>query len=427
MNYQVAVNLKENPLMYEFVYDMSLDEVRQVILQPYVSGQTILINGKRLAQSEIGRLQITETDHGSEYLLLAASREVELEGYPSTHPTIKYLPSSFQDLYRETYVSLRMMNRGRDVTNDLIRAMSSSTSTDSGVRPSQSRPELSTNIVFVVHGRNEQARRAMFDFLRSIGLQPLEWSQAVRATEKTAPYIGEILDTAFSMAHAVVVLLTPDDEARLQKQFRKANEDSYEMNLSGQARPNVLFEAGMAMGRHPNRTVLVELGKIRPFSDVAGRHKVQIDGGTESRQLLAERLNTAGCPTNTVGTDWHTAGDFRSCLEAIEDGRPDTLIATESQRESDDDVVADAEELLIEAAKSVDGLITRLVFDHGYMIQSGVRTFCNAGDAKLEARWQRALDELIDQRLVEDRYGRGSEYTVTHSGFSTANEINRHA
>ena len=423
MNYQVAVNLKANPLMYEFAYDMSLDDVKQVILQPYVSGQTILINGKRLDQSEIGRLQITETDHGSSYLLQMASREVELEGYPSTHPVIKHFPSSMQDLYRDTYVSLRMMNRGRDVTNDLIRAMTSSTSTESQVRSSQSRPELNTNIVFVVHGRNEQARRAMFDFLRAIGLQPLEWSQAVKATGKTAPYIGEILDAAFSMAHAVVVLLTPDDEARLQQQFRKPNDESYEINLSGQARPNVLFEAGMAMGRDPNRTVLVELGRIRPFSDVAGRHKVPIDGGTESRQLLAERLHTAGCPVNTVGTDWHTTGDFRSCLEAIEDGRPDTSTATEIRRESASDVVTDATELLIEASNSVDGSITRLVVDHGSMIQSGGRKFCEAGDAKLEARWQRALNELIEHRLVEDQHGRGFEYKLTHYGFSTANEM----
>ena len=293
---------------------MSLDDVKQVILQPYISGQTILINGKRLDQREIGRLQITETDHGSEYLLPAASQEVELEGYSSTHPTIKYFPSSFQDLYRETYVSLRMMNRGRDVTNDLIRAMTSSTSTESQVRSSQSRPELNTNIVFVVHGRNEHARRAMFDFLRAIGLQPLEWLQAVKATGKTAPYIGEILDAAFSMAHAVVVLLTPDDEARLQQQFRKSNDESYEINLSGQARPNVLFEAGMAMGRDPNCTVLVELGRIRPFSDVAGRHVIHLNNTPEQRQELAQRLQSAGCPVNLEGTDWHTVGDFDAVL-----------------------------------------------------------------------------------------------------------------
>lgn len=34
-------------------------------------------------------------------------------------------------------------------------------------------------IVFVVHGRNEQFRKSMFEFLLSIGLRPIEWSQAI--------------------------------------------------------------------------------------------------------------------------------------------------------------------------------------------------------------------------------------------------------
>ncbi len=50
--------------------------------------------------------------------------------------------------------------------------------------------------VFVVHGRNMAAREAMFTFLRSIGLKPLEWHQAVSLTGTGAPYIGQILDRA---------------------------------------------------------------------------------------------------------------------------------------------------------------------------------------------------------------------------------------
>jgi len=34
----------------------------------------------------------------------------------------------------------------------------------------------------------------------------------------------------------------------------------------------VLFEAGLAMGRHPRKTVFVQVGKVKPFSDVGGRH-----------------------------------------------------------------------------------------------------------------------------------------------------------
>ena len=150
----------------------------------------------------------------------------------------------------------------------------------------------------------------MFSFLRAIGLKPVEWNQAVLATGRPNPYIGDILDVAFSQAQAVLVLLSPDDEARLHPQLVRDDDPPHEVELSGQARPNVLFEAGMAMGRDPERTVLVEIGVLRPFSDIAGRHVLRFDGSTPRRQELAERLKAAGCEVNTGGTDWHTVGDF---------------------------------------------------------------------------------------------------------------------
>ena len=40
--------------------------------------------------------------------------------------------------------------------------------------------------VFVVHGRNEELRKSLFSFLRSIGLKPLEWNTAIKATKKSS-------------------------------------------------------------------------------------------------------------------------------------------------------------------------------------------------------------------------------------------------
>lgn len=210
------------------------------------------------------------------------------------------------------------MNRGRDVINDLIRAMTSSGRTESQVGPSPSQPEQNTNVVFVVHGRNEQARRAMFYFLRAIGLRPLEWSEAIQSTGKATPYIGEILDAAFCTAHAVVVLMTPDDEACLRESFRKSDDPPYETEPSGQARPNVLFEAGMAMGRNRAQTILVELGILRPFSDIDGLHVLRLDNTPQKCQELAQRLKDAGCPVNLEGTDWLSAGDFEAVVNSNE-------------------------------------------------------------------------------------------------------------
>jgi predicted nucleotide-binding protein len=164
--------------------------------------------------------------------------------------------------------------------------------------------------VFVVHGRDERLRKGMFDFLRSIDLNPMEWAPTVTFTGKGAPYVGEILDAAFANAQAIIVLLTPDDLAQLRPELWGTNEPSYEVELTPQARPNVLFEAGMSMARNPDRTVLVEIGVLRPFSDIGGRHAVRMDNSSQKRNDLALRLRKAGCPVNLNGSDWHTAGDL---------------------------------------------------------------------------------------------------------------------
>lgn len=166
------------------------------------------------------------------------------------------------------------------------------------------------NTIFVVHGRNLKIKDAMFAFLRAVGLKPLEWNQAIKMTGQASPYVGSILETAFREAAAVVVLFTPDDEARLRQEFLTNSDPPFEKKLTGQARPNVLFEAGMAFGKDPNSTLLVQVGDVRPFSDVAGRHTLHMTNDAAKRQELVTKLANAGCNVDTSGTDWFKAGDF---------------------------------------------------------------------------------------------------------------------
>jgi predicted nucleotide-binding protein len=177
------------------------------------------------------------------------------------------------------------------------------------MRVSRSGPRRG-NTVFVVHGRDTWAREQVFAFLRALGLRPLEWSQAIRLVRKGSPYVGEILEAAFREAAAVVVLLTPDDEARLRSIFAKPGDPSFERKLTGQARPNVLFEAGMAFGKDPNSTVLIQIGEVRPFSDVGGRHVVHLSNQPTSRQEFVTKLANAGCNVDTTGADWLSVGEF---------------------------------------------------------------------------------------------------------------------
>jgi predicted nucleotide-binding protein len=173
--------------------------------------------------------------------------------------------------------------------------------------------------VMVVLGRNASAGKAMFDFLRSIDLRPLDWTELVGSANSGAPYIGEVLDAAFAQAQAVVVFATPDDIAYLRPDLVPDPDVESDGVPRGQARPNVFFEAGMAIGRFPDRTILTELGDLRPASDLGGRHAVRMNDAAKCRQDLAKRLANAGCLVNADGSDWLTAGDFAT-PEPIPDG-----------------------------------------------------------------------------------------------------------
>jgi predicted nucleotide-binding protein len=164
--------------------------------------------------------------------------------------------------------------------------------------------------VFVVHGRNESLRRDLFAFLRAIGLQPIEWSEAIKFTGKTSPYIGEILEAAFHNARAVIVLLSPDDEGRLKDEFRRSDDPEYERELTPQPRQNVIFEAGLAFGYKSDRTILVKVGEVRPFSDIYGRYEVRLTNDGKRRKELANRLSNTGCAVDLRGDDWLSVGNF---------------------------------------------------------------------------------------------------------------------
>jgi predicted nucleotide-binding protein len=200
-----------------------------------------------------------------------------------------------------------LRQKAYDVADNLTEN-SKEAQSDSMVAPTNISHDTST--VFVVHGRNEPLRRSVFAFLRALSLQPLEWSEAVKLTGAGAPYIGQILDRAFTVAQAVVVVLSPDDIAMLQPYLASDSDPPHEREPTGQPRPNVLFEAGMALGRNPDRTILVEIVSSRPFSDIAGRHVVRLDNSPERRHALLDRLRTAGCAVSTSGTDWLGEGDF---------------------------------------------------------------------------------------------------------------------
>lgn len=168
-------------------------------------------------------------------------------------------------------------------------------------RPS---PDDVTRGVFVIHGRDEQLRSAMFDLLRKLGLIPREWESLVAETGAASPFLGQVVARATQVTRAALVLLSPDDIVRLHPGLHAEREARHEVEPGGQARPNVLVELGMALIAYPEHTVIVECGALRPIADLNGRNVIRFDGSVAAIRKLAHRLRVAGCAVDESGTDW---------------------------------------------------------------------------------------------------------------------------
>jgi predicted nucleotide-binding protein len=176
--------------------------------------------------------------------------------------------------------------------------------------------------VFVVYGRDTDLTRRFFDLLRAVDLWPLEWEQLVSATGRATPALAEVVAGAPHLAQATLVLFSADDIVELHSDLYLAGDEPQERGRSAQARPNVLFELGLALMAYPDSTVIVEVGHMRPMSDLAGLNVIRFDGSTAAIKKVLHRLEIAGCAVDYSGTDWTDSGRFAG-LSAFGRG-PDT-------------------------------------------------------------------------------------------------------
>jgi predicted nucleotide-binding protein len=261
----------------ELKWDLDEATLERQFLRPYREGHNITVNGRTIPLDRIDRLQVLYTDDS-------------LGRWPGA---------------------------GLDVTDEVIQG---SPGTATVPKPATEEAKASSAArdprrVFLVYGRWHEAVEAMREFLASLDLQAIEWEKAVQATGKASPHITDILDAGFELAYAAVVLMTPDDVACLHPDLRSSSEPPE--RLTGQPRPNVLFEAGMAWRQFADRTLLVEFGQLRGFSDLAGVYVVRFDGSVQTRRAVASRLRTIGCAVDDTGDRWLTAGRFPPALRAV--------------------------------------------------------------------------------------------------------------
>lgn len=144
----------------------------------------------------------------------------------------------------------------------------------------QSQPN---NKVFLVHGRDDEAKNAVALFLRAIGLEPIILHQR--------PNGGRHLLTKFREeaegAGFAVVLMLPEDEGGL----------TGAADRRPRARQNVVFELGFFIGKlGPANVVALLQGDVEKPSDFDGIAYITFDPSGRWKTDLARELHHAKVP-----------------------------------------------------------------------------------------------------------------------------------
>jgi Predicted nucleotide-binding protein containing TIR-like domain len=139
---------------------------------------------------------------------------------------------------------------------------------------------------FIIHGHDIDARDSLDAFLTALGLTVRPFHSAASVSHT----VLQTVEAGIRDADVVFVLFTPDEQALYHDprtgEYR-ARDDHDELLAGWQPRPNVVLEAGIALGVARDKTALLRLGRLRRISDLDGIRYIDLDDDTALYQLVA--------------------------------------------------------------------------------------------------------------------------------------------
>lgn len=136
--------------------------------------------------------------------------------------------------------------------------------------------------------------RELRTWLNSLGLFAKGFDEH-RSELGGSPTIMQVIRKGLEESRAIIALITPDELAVLRPELHREHDNGSDRQR-WQARPNVLFEAGMAFAlAGEERTLILVAGCAELFSDVIGFQCHRIPQNAIDRELLKKTLITMGC------------------------------------------------------------------------------------------------------------------------------------
>lgn len=254
--------------------DISEEELITRYVEPYIYGETIVINGTTLDPKDIWRIKITQSEESIEKII----KEIERNDLHDRNP-YKMLKSS---------PTWRAIDKFDDVTDRFINVPPGSKTRSTSENPIEEKNKPKSQNVFVVHGHDIELKNDVELFLKSINLVPIvlhrELDEGLTVIEKFEKH---------SNVNYAIILLTPDDIGFTVEEA-SIPEDKREFEF--RARQNVIFEFGYFVGKLTRKNVCcIYKEGVKLPSDLAGLiYKKVIKSVDEVGMFLMKELKNCG-------------------------------------------------------------------------------------------------------------------------------------
>ncbi len=253
--------------------DITKEELVSRYIEPYIYGETIVINGTTIDPTKLWRVKIAKS---MESILFKIRKIEEQDSYDqSAYRMLKSSPE------------WRAIEEFEDVTDEFITVASGSKKRNIKVQNAKMN-EMDSQRVFIVHGHDVELKNDVELFLKNINLEPIvlhkQLDEGMTVIEKFEKH---------SDVRYAIILLTPDDIGFAVAEREKPEADRL---IGFRARQNVIFEFGYFVGKLGRKNVCcIYRSKVELPSDLNGLIYKQVSKTIEEVGVfIMKELKNAG-------------------------------------------------------------------------------------------------------------------------------------
>ncbi|MBN3867677.1 TIR domain-containing protein [Gluconobacter kondonii] len=255
-----------NPVKRYILWDRTnLDEIERQIIVPFFRKERFHIDGKFIDPSTVERMSIKRSENSAKELV-GFRREVAKSRGINVLITDESVVLSRDDM--------------EDISAEVLGRIEKSIS--QGINPSDVVSHKDNKSVFIVHGRDGEARESMARFISKLGFVPV----ILHEQENLGKTIIEKFEEHSACGFAIVLYTACDRGGLIESEV-----------LKHRARQNVVFEHGYLtakLGR--GRVCAVVKGDIEIPNDISGLVYISMNDGEGWKLGVARELRSAGYP-----------------------------------------------------------------------------------------------------------------------------------